>query len=271
MAVKNFFMVKIFFIFWIRILIVILDFIYIAYSFKSKKIQIYKYLSKVRFCIIIKSMRKIQILLAVTTYATVLGACQPQSAATSTQPANADSVRLQRQYNFEGSDVRDAGLGGKDFSLLSANGKTVHLRDYQGKVVALVFGYTHCPDVCPTNLIAYADAINQLGQQGKQVQILFITVDPQRDTPQVMETYAPAFNPDFIGLTADNQHQKELNDVLNQYKIAVHKVAGNNPDEYLLDHSTGTYLIDKQGFTVVYEPHSQTATQLAHDIKQLLD
>ena len=265
-------MVKIFFIFWIRILIVILDFIYILLiHLDLKKIQIYKYLSKVQFCIIIKSMRKIQILLAVMTYATVLEACQPQSAATSTQPASADSIRSQHQYNFEGSDVRDAGLGGKDFSLLSANGKTVHLRDYQGKVVALVFGYTHCPDVCPTNLLAYADAINQLGQQGKQVQILFITVDPQRDTPQVMETYAPAFNPDFVGLTADKQHQKELNDVLNQYKIAVHKVAGNNPDEYLLDHSTGTYLIDKQGFTVVYEPHSQTATQLAHDIKQLLD
>lgn len=216
-------------------------------------------------------MLNIQNFLAVLTSAILLGACQPQSAVNNAQPASADSAKPLHQYNFEGSDVRDAGLGGKDFSLLGSDGKTVHLRDFQGKIVVLVFGYTHCPDVCPTNLLAYANAINQLGEQGKQVQVLFITVDPLRDTPQVMEAYAPAFNPDFIGLTVDKQHQQELNNVINQYKIAVHKVAGSSSSEYLMDHSTGTYLIDKQGRTVVYEPHSQTAAQLAHDIKQLLD
>ncbi|PIT53703.1 hypothetical protein BHC44_02910 [Snodgrassella alvi] len=215
-------------------------------------------------------MLKIQSFLALMISALMLSACQPQQAASTERAASTNAVEL-KQYSFEGSDVRDAGLGGKDFSLLGANGKTIHLRDFQGKVVALVFGYTHCPDVCPTNLLAYADAINQLGEKGKQVQVLFITVDPQRDTPQVMTAYASAFNPDFIGLTVDKQHMEALNNVISQYKIAVHKVAGRNSNEYLVDHSTGTYLLDKQGHTVVYEPHSQTATQLTHDIKQLLD
>ncbi|PIT12733.1 hypothetical protein BGI33_05700 [Snodgrassella alvi] len=215
-------------------------------------------------------MLKIQSFLALMISALMLSACQPQQAASTEQAASTNAVEP-KQYSFEGSDVRDAGLGGKDFSLLGANGKTIHLRDFQGKVVALVFGYTHCPDVCPTNLLAYADAINQLGEKGKQVQVLFITVDPQRDTPQVMTAYASAFNPDFIGLTVDKQHMEALNNVIGQYKIAVHKVAGRSANEYLVDHSTGTYLLDKQGHTVVYEPHSQTATQLTHDIKQLLD
>ncbi len=215
-------------------------------------------------------MLKIQFFLAVMISVLMLSSCQHQPEASTVQAASTDAVEP-KHYRFEGSDVRDAGLGGKDFSLLGANQKTVHLRDFQGKVVVLVFGYTHCPDVCPTNLLTYADAINQLGEKAKQVQVLFITVDPQRDTPEVMSAYASAFNPDFIGLTVDKQHFGELNNVIDQYKIAVHKVAGRSADEYLVDHSTGTYLLDKQGHTVVYEPHSQTATQLTHDIKQLLD
>ncbi|PIT47563.1 hypothetical protein BHC46_06780 [Snodgrassella alvi] len=215
-------------------------------------------------------MLKIQFFLAVTISVLMLSACQHQPEESTVQAASTDVVKP-KHYRFEGSDVRDAGLGGKDFSLLGANQKTVHLRDFQGKVVVLVFGYTHCPDVCPTNLLTYADAINQIGEKAKQIQVLFITVDPQRDTPQVMSAYASAFNPDFIGLTVDKQHFGELNNVIDQYKIAVHKVAGRSSDEYLVDHSTGTYLLDKQGHTVVYEPHSQTATQLTHDIKQLLD
>lgn len=215
-------------------------------------------------------MLKIQFFLAVMISVLMLSSCQHQPEASTAQAASTDAVEP-KHYRFEGSDVRDAGLGGKDFSLLGANQKTVHLRDFQGKVVVLVFGYTHCPDVCPTNLLTYADAINQLGEKAKQVQVLFITVDPQRDTPEVMSAYASAFNPGFIGLTVDKQHFGALNNVIDQYKIAVHKVAGRSSDEYLVDHSTGTYLLDKQGHTVVYEPHSQTATQLTHDIKQLLD
>lgn len=215
-------------------------------------------------------MLKIQFFLAVMISVLMLSSCQHQPEASTAQAASTDAVEP-KHYRFEGSDVRDAGLGGKDFSLLGTNQKTVHLRDFQGKVVVLVFGYTHCPDVCPTNLLTYADAINQLGEKAKQVQVLFITVDPQRDTPEVMSAYASAFNPGFIGLTVDKQHFGALNNVIDQYKIAVHKVAGRSSDEYLVDHSTGTYLLDKQGHTVVYEPHSQTATQLTHDIKQLLD
>lgn len=216
-------------------------------------------------------MFKIHLSAALIVSAIMLSACQPQVPASTAKPAaNADMPQHQ-QYSFEGSDVRDAGLGGDDFSLLDGKGKSVHLRDFRGKVVALVFGYTHCPDVCPTNLLAYADAINQLGEKSKQVQVLFITLDPLRDTPQVMAEYAPAFNPNFIGLTVDKSRLQALNSVITQYKIAVHKVAGSSAKDYQLDHSTGTYLLDKQGHTVVYEPHSQTATQLAHDMKQLLD
>lgn len=216
-------------------------------------------------------MFKIHSSATVIVSAIILSACQPQVPASAAKPTTSADISQHQQYSFEGSDVRDAGLGGGDFSLLDGKGKSVHLRDFRGKVVALVFGYTHCPDVCPTNLLAYADAINQLGEKGKQVQVLFITLDPLRDTPQVMAEYAPAFNQNFIGLTVDKSRLQALNSVINQYKIAVHKATGSSAKDYQLDHSTGTFLLDKQGHTVVYEPHSQTGTQLAHDMKQLLD
>ncbi|MDF7675232.1 SCO family protein [Neisseriaceae bacterium ESL0693] len=201
-----------------------------------------------------------------------LCACQPQASHSDT-PASAAvaSTEAAHKLMFEGSDVQQAGLGGSDFTLLNGQGQPVKLSDFKGKVVALVFGYTHCPDVCPTTLLTYAEALQQLGEKARDVQVLFITVDPARDTTTVMENYATAFNPDFIGLTIDPAHMDALNAVLKQYQINVRKTAGTSARDYLIDHSTGTYLLNRQGQVVVYEPHSQSATQLSHDMKQLLN
>lgn len=200
-----------------------------------------------------------------------LGACQPQQQTHSAAAEKSHTKPASKTLAVEGTDVRDAGLGGHDFTLLGPDGQPIHLSQFKGKVVALVFGYTHCPDVCPTNLLAYADALGQLGPRAQDVQVLFVTVDPERDTITVMKRYAPAFHPTFIGLTVDRLHQADLDKVMQQYKVVSRKVASDVPGQYMVDHSTGTYLIDRNGQTAVYEPHSQTATQLAHDIKILLD
>ena len=215
-------------------------------------------------------MNKIKFIAVVMVLVYLCG-CQPQSNQQSNKSVSQTEATATKTFNFEGSDVRQAGLGGTDFVLLGAQNQSVHLSDFKGKVVALVFGYTHCPDVCPTTLLTYADAMQQLGEQAKKVQVLFITVDPLRDTPEVMASYAPAFDPSFIGLTTDTKNSASLNQVIKQYKINVRKIVGHSPQNYLIDHSTGTYLLDTHGKTMVYESHSQTATQIAHDIKQLLN
>lgn len=200
-----------------------------------------------------------------------LYACQPQTQHQDVAASQASAQNTVYKSEFEGSDIQQSGIGGADFTLLNGHGQPVKLSEFKGKVVALVFGYTHCPDVCPTTLLTYADALQQLGTQAKDVQVLFITVDPTRDTTTVMKNYASAFNPDFIGLTIDPAHIGNLDKVLKQYQINVRKIAGSSPKNYLIDHSTGTYLLNQQGQAIVYEPHSQSATQLVHDIKQLLN
>lgn len=203
-------------------------------------------------------------ILSVLLAATILSACQPQNHAAA--PASAAASSAPRLY---GSDVRAENMGG-DFTLTAHDGKAVRLSDFKGKVVVLIFGYTHCPDVCPTNLFTYAEALKQLGEGAKDVQVLFVSVDPERDTAQLLAQYVPVFNPTFIGLTVDAADQPTLDTVKRQYRVVSQKVPRSD-GRYLVDHSAGTYLIDRNGQTAVYEPHGQTATQLAHDLKILLE
>ncbi len=167
--------------------------------------------------------------------------------------------------SFKGSDISGASFGG-DFSLTGQDGKTHRLSEYRGKVVALFFGYTHCPDVCPTTLLEYASALKQPGIDADKVQVLFVSVDPERDTREVLASYVPHFDPRFLGLTGQ---VAEVNAVMNRFRIVAQKVNGAG-GSYTIDHSAGSYLFDKQGKLRVYEPYATPSSSLAHDIQELL-
>ena len=187
----------------------------------------------------------------------------PKSAAS--QVSTAQSAR------FHGTDISQDPIGG-DFTLTSHNGRPVSLSDFRGKVVVLVFGYTHCPDVCPTHLLTYAQALAQLPpEQAEAVQLLFVSVDPARDRPELLARYVPAFNPNFIGLTSADGGEAETQAVMKLYGATAAKQPPQPNGFYSVDHSSATFLINRQGSTVLMEPFGRTAIQLAEDIKTLLN
>ncbi|MXR37692.1 SCO family protein [Craterilacuibacter sinensis] len=167
---------------------------------------------------------------------------------------------------FKGSDISGETFGG-ELTLNAHTGQRVSLADYKGKVVALFFGYTHCPDICPTTLLEYAAAMKTLGKDSDQVQVLFVSVDAKRDTPAVLAGYVPHFNPRFIGLSGS---AAELAAVATRFRI-VSQVLPTEGGGYLIDHSAGSYLLDKTGRLRVYQPYGTPADALAHDIRLLLD
>ncbi|MDF0604141.1 SCO family protein [Neisseriaceae bacterium TC5R-5] len=167
--------------------------------------------------------------------------------------------------NFKGTDITGTSMGG-DFRLIGQDGKHHNLSEFRGKVVALFFGYTHCPDVCPTTLLEYATVLKKLGDQADKVQVLFVSVDPERDTPQVLAAYIPHFNPAFIGLTGS---VVELEKVKTQYKVVAQKVKAPT-GSYSVDHSAGSYLLDQEGKLRVFEQYGADSDSLTYDIEQLL-
>lgn len=120
-----------------------------------------------------------------------------------------------------GTDMRKEDIGG-DFTLTDGEGKPFSLSDLKGKVVILSFGFTHCPDVCPTELLTYSDTLKQLGGQAKDVKVVFVSIDPERDTPEIIGKYAKQFNPDFIGLTATGGQNLPV--IKQQYRVVSAKI-----------------------------------------------
>jgi protein SCO1/2 len=171
-----------------------------------------------------------------------------------------------QQTQFQGSDVTGAAIGG-DFHLTDHTGKARTLSDFQGKVVVIFFGYTQCPEECPTTLSRLASAMQKLGPDASRVQVLLITVDPERDTRQVLSQYVPAFDPTFLGLYGDAAATAE---VAKEFKIIYQKQPGPTPGTYSMDHSTGTFIFDREGRLRVYESYAQGPDTLAHDIRALL-
>jgi protein SCO1 len=167
---------------------------------------------------------------------------------------------------FKSTDITGADFG-KDFHLTDHNGKDRSLADFKGKAVVLFFGYTHCPDVCPTTLAELAMVMKQLGEDAKKVQVLFVTVDPERDTPQLLAQYVPSFNPSFLGLYGDAAATAA---VAKEFKIVYQKVAGSSPGNYTMDHSAGTYVFDQTGRLRLYASYGQEPAALLHDIRILL-
>jgi protein SCO1/2 len=145
--------------------------------------------------------------------------------------------------SFRNTDITGADYG-KDFALTDHTGKKRTLADFRGKVVVVFFGYTRCPDVCPTTLADLRLAREQLGEDGKRVQVLFITVDPERDTQQLLASYVPAFDPSFLGLYGDAAATAK---VAKEFKVFYQKAPGKTPDSYTVDHTSGSYVFDPQG------------------------
>ncbi len=152
-----------------------------------------------------------------------------------------------------------------DFHLKDPTGKTRSLSEFRGKVVVLFFGYTHCPDVCPTTLADWAQVMRLLGKDAEQVQVLFVSIDPERDTPEVLGKYIPAFHPSFLGLSGDAAATAEA---ASAFAVNYEKHADKNG--YTMDHSDGTYLIGPGGKRVLLSPYGQRSELLLEDVRLLL-
>ena len=167
---------------------------------------------------------------------------------------------------FKASDVTGASFG-RDFALTDHTGKPRTLADYRGKAVVIFFGYTQCPDVCPTTLAALAETMKQLGPEAARVQVLFVTIDPDRDTQALLAQYVPAFDPRFVGLYGDAAATEKA---AKEFKVIYQKQAGPTPGTYTMDHSAGTFIIDPQGRLRVYVSHNQTPDVFVHDLREVL-
>ena len=167
---------------------------------------------------------------------------------------------------FQSSDVTGATFG-RDFNLMDANGKPRTLADYRGKAVVIFFGYTQCPDVCPTTLAALGEVMKKLGPDADRVQVLFVTVDPERDTPELLSKYVPAFDPRFTGLYGDAAATERT---AKEFKIIYQKQPGATPGSYTVDHSAGTFIFDPKGKLRLYVSYGQGPEVFAHDLRELL-
>jgi protein SCO1/2 len=154
-----------------------------------------------------------------------------------------------------------------EFELTRANGNTFQLSEQRGKIVMLFFGYTSCPDVCPTTMAELNQALRELGSQADQVQVIFVTVDPQRDTPERVQEYVNHFNPSFIGLSGP---EAELSKVWSDYGVFREVVEGKSAAGYLVDHTARVTLIDQQGNLRVSFPFDTPVEDIVHDVEQLL-
>jgi protein SCO1/2 len=168
---------------------------------------------------------------------------------------------------FTGTDITGAPFA-KGFELPDGDGKVWRLSDFAGKAVVVFFGYSQCPDVCPTTMAELAQAKQLLGKDGERVQGVFITVDPERDTPEVVKAYAAAFDPGFVGLRPASDEQ--LRQVAKDFKVVYGKDAGGTPQSYTVSHTAASFVFDPQGRVRLYEPYNIGAKALAGDLAQLL-
>jgi protein SCO1/2 len=187
-------------------------------------------------------------MLVAATFCFALASCTPQGA------------------KFQSSDVTGSAFG-RDFTLRDPTGKERSLADFRGKAVVVFFGYTQCPDVCPTTLATLAEAMKRLGPEADRVQVLFITVDPERDTPDLLSKYVPAFDPRFVGLRGDAEQTART---AKEFKILYQKQPGASPGSYTMDHSAGTFIFDPQGRLRLYVGLAQGPDVFAHDLRELL-
>ena len=167
---------------------------------------------------------------------------------------------------FRSTDISGADFG-KALALTGHDGKPRALADFRGKVVVLFFGFTHCSDICPTTLADVAAVMKKLGPDAARVQVLFVTVDPERDTPEVLAKYVTAFDSSFLGLTGDAAATQRA---AKEFKIFYEKRPGSAPGAYTVDHSAQSYVLDAQGRMRLFARHDRIARDLVGDLRTLL-
>jgi protein SCO1/2 len=168
--------------------------------------------------------------------------------------------------SFNATDISGAEFG-RRLSLTDHLGKPRTLEDFKGKVIAVFFGYTQCPDVCPTTLATLKEAREKLGSDGNRLQVLFVTLDPERDTEQVLANYVAAFDPGFVGLYGDLEATAQA---AREFKVFFGKNPGKTPTSYTIDHSAAVFVFDTQGRIRLFCSTGQTADAYLHDFRALL-
>jgi protein SCO1/2 len=169
------------------------------------------------------------------------------------------------QPRFNATDITGASFG-SGFALKGHDGRDYGLKDFRGKAVALFFGYTQCPDVCPTTMTTMAEAMRLLGADAAQVQVIFVTLDPERDTQALLAEYVPQFDKSFLGLRGDKAATEA---VAKEFKVYYTKQPGG-AGGYTLDHTAGTYIFDPQGRLRLYVKHGEAPPRIADDLRLLL-
>jgi protein SCO1/2 len=198
-------------------------------------------------------MKKLLLLLAAACALTVsLAAC--------------DKLPGKQKASFQNTDVTGLDYA-KGFALTDHTGKPRTLADFKGKAVVVFFGYTQCPDVCPTTMAEMASVMQKLGPLADQVQVLFITLDPERDTQELLANYVPAFDKRFIGLRGTPEQTAQT---AKEFKVFYSKVPGTDPGSYTIDHTAGSYVFDRDGRLRLFIRHGQGPDPIVHDLRQLL-
>lgn len=177
-----------------------------------------------------------------------------------------DSADAPPKASFNAVDMTGADYA-RDFALADADGRTRTLADFKGKVVVLFFGYAQCPDVCPTTMTEMAQVRQQLGADGDRLQVIFVTVDPERDTPAVMKAYTGAFDPSFVALIPTPE---QLAAMAKDFKFYYKKVDGSTPTSYTVDHSAASYVYDTQGRLRLYARYGAGVAPMVADVKTLI-
>jgi len=168
--------------------------------------------------------------------------------------------------SFHSVDVTGADYA-KQFAVRDHNGQERHLTDFAGKVVVMFFGYTQCPDVCPSTMADMAELKKALGSDGERLQVLFVTVDPERDTPELLKAYMQNFDPSFLALVPTPQ---QLPEVTREFKIFYRKVEGTTPTSYSMDHSAGSYIFDAKGQLRLFTRYGSPKEAVLKDIQTLI-
>ena len=167
---------------------------------------------------------------------------------------------------FKNTDVTGSDCC-KDFRLNDHSGQVRTLADFRGKVVVMFFGYTQCPDVCPTTMMEMTAVLQQLGADAQRVQMLFVTVDPERDTQELLSHYVPAFHPSFIGLYGNLETTAAT---AKAFRVFYQKQPGSTPNSYTVDHTAGSYVFDPQGRVRLFARYGDGGANLAADLRMLL-
>ena len=172
-----------------------------------------------------------------------------------------------KPVTFQNTDLTGLDYA-QNFQLTDHTGKPRTMADFKGKLVVMFFGYTQCPDVCPITMAELVAAMKLLGPQADQVQVLFVTVDPERDTQQLLAEYVPAFDKRFLGLYGTAEQTAK---VAKEFKVFYAKVPGKAAGSYSMDHTAASYVFDRNGKVRLFVRHGQGPAPLVHDLKQLLN